>query len=69
MEYMILTHERIKVLSGINRDIAQVLFASMFLAPMIGEKTDVILALFGLILSFSAWSASLILTANNHHYD
>ncbi|MFY9484630.1 MAG: hypothetical protein WAP74_03345 [Patescibacteria group bacterium] len=50
-----------KVLSDISRDIAQVLFASVFIAPLLGGTDKPFTIAVGLVFSIIAWYMSMIL--------
>lgn len=60
--YMLLSLEKLNILSEISRDIGQILFASVFIEPITKGSTDLKILFLGLILSLSAWSLSLLLT-------
>jgi hypothetical protein len=47
------------ILSEIARDIAQVLFASVFVGPLLSESPKWTLVFLGLVLSASCWLLSL----------
>ena len=51
---------KIDALSEINRDIAQVFFASVFIGPLVAGITGWALPISGLILSLIFWSLSLL---------
>ena len=53
--------ERAKVFSEILRDIGQVIFASMFIGPLISGSIDFSLSFFGLLFSVLAWYSSVSL--------
>lgn len=61
MEVMLLTVSRIKNLSAISRDIGQVLFASVFVEPIIKGSLDSKTTFAGLLLTLVSWQASVIL--------
>jgi len=50
-----------KVYSEILRDIGQVIFASMFIGPLMTGKLDFSIAFFGLLFSVLAWYSSVSL--------
>lgn len=53
---------KLKVLSEITRDTAQVFFASMFVGSLISPgEVDWLMTVFGLLLSFIFWIFSLSL--------
>jgi hypothetical protein len=60
---------RIEVLSEISRDVAQVFFAAMVVESIVNRTQDVIMIIFGLLLSIVFWVASLLTVENNtvHH--
>lgn len=55
---------RVKVYSDISRDIAQIVFASVFVGPLIGGTANYFSFGLGLLLSFSAWYFSIALIKN-----
>lgn len=50
-----------ETLSAISRDIAQVLFAGLFIEPIVSGNTNTYFVLLGLLLSVVAWVWSLLL--------
>ena len=50
-----------ETLSAIGRDVAQVLFAGLFIEPIVSGKMNVALLVSGFILSLVAWTISLLL--------
>lgn len=50
-----------ETLSAISRDIAQVLFAALFIEPLVGGSSNVPLIVFGSLLSLTTWVVSLVL--------
>ncbi|TSD05033.1 MAG: hypothetical protein Greene071436_16 [Parcubacteria group bacterium Greene0714_36] len=58
---MRLSNVRIRTLSDINKDIAQVFFAAVFVGPLIEGSTNGWLVLAGLILSLAFWFISTVL--------
>lgn len=50
-----------ETISAIGRDVAQVLFAGLFIEPIAGGKMSVLLLVSGFILSVVAWTISLLL--------
>ncbi|MEK7502892.1 MAG: hypothetical protein AAB556_00420 [Patescibacteria group bacterium] len=55
---------RIRVYSDISRDIAQVVFASVFVGPLIGGTASYFSFGLGIFISFSAWYFSVALIKN-----
>ena len=55
------TSTRINILSEISRDVAQVLFAGLFIEPIAKGSINLTATIFGLILSLVAWAASILL--------
>ena len=53
---------KLYTLSGISRDIAQVLFASMFVGPILSGMIDWAIIISGLTLSAACWWLSLSLS-------
>jgi len=53
--------KRIKIFSDILQDIAQVLFASMFVGPLISGTLDASMIYFGAVLSVVIWISSVLL--------
>lgn len=51
-----------ETLSAISRDIAQVLFAALFIEPIARGNINVRLIIVGIILSGAAWIISLLIT-------
>lgn len=47
------------ILSEISRDIAQVLFAAVFIEPIISGETDLIVFILGFLLSLGFWIISI----------
>lgn len=52
--------EYAKTFSSISRDIAQVIFASVFVGPLVGGAINIFLAFSGLLLSVFFWYASVL---------
>lgn len=52
---------KLETLSAIGRDVAQVLFAGLFVEPIVSGKMSVALLTSGFILSLVAWAISLLL--------
>lgn len=50
-----------ETLAAIGRDVAQVLFAGLFIEPIASGKMSAALLVSGFILSLVAWSVSLLL--------
>lgn len=50
-----------EALSTIIRDIAQVLFAGLFVEPIANGHASIYLIAWGLLLSFGTWFSSLLL--------
>ena len=50
-----------ETLSAINRDIAQVLFAGLFIEPIVNGHINTYFVFLGLLLSSVAWVWSLLL--------
>lgn len=50
-----------ETLSAINRDVAQVFFAGLFVEPIVNGHTNFYFILWGLLLSFGTWTFSLLL--------
>jgi hypothetical protein len=57
---MSLTPARLQAISEIVRDIGQIIFASVFVGPLLGGQLHLVVAFFGLILSGGFWYASLL---------
>jgi hypothetical protein len=57
-----LTVARFEVLSEISRDIAAIFFASVFIGPLLSGEWSWYTIIIGLILSFTTWWLSLVLT-------
>lgn len=58
---MKITGGKIKVISEISRDIAQIFFGLVFLGPLVTGQIDWVLIVFGLSLSVAPWILSIIL--------
>ncbi len=52
---------KVETLSTISRDVAQVLFAGLFIEPIVSGKVNALLMIFGFTLSLTAWVISLLL--------
>lgn len=61
LEMMQLSRARSNVLSNISRDIAQVVFGSVFVGPLLGGTTKSHILLIGLFFAFVAWYFSVAL--------
>ena len=48
------------VLSSISQGIGQIFFASVFIAPLLNEKADFTVPLYGLTLSVVFWGVSVV---------
>lgn len=59
---MLLSEPKLEVLSEITRDIGQVLFGSVFIAPLFSDTPNWVAIISGLILSLIFWSLSLLLS-------
>jgi len=59
--YMTATLLKTETLSAISRDIAQVLFAGLFIEPIANGHANIYLIALGLLLSFGTWFSSLLL--------
>ena len=55
------TAARLQAIAAIARDIGQIIFASVFVGPLLGGQLHLVVALFGLALSSGFWYASLLL--------
>ena len=53
--------KKLEILSQISRDIGQVLFASMFIAPIMDGALNWQVTILGLILALGAWYMSILL--------
>lgn len=58
---MQLTQAKSKVLSNISRDIAQVMFGSVFVGPLLGGTTKSYILVIGLFFLFVTWYFSIVL--------
>lgn len=58
---MRITAFRLKIISEILRDIAQIFFASVFIGPLISGETNVVIVTVGLALSVGFWYTSILL--------
>ena len=58
---MYLTVSRLKIISDIFRDIAQVFFASVLVGPIVSGETSVLILLAGLMLALGSWYTSVLL--------
>lgn len=65
---MRLSSAKFKILSAIFRDIGQVCFASMFIAPLlkgINSWAEWLVTVLGLLVAIFSWWISLMLTKDN----
>jgi len=51
---------KLEILSQISRDIGQVLFASMFIGPVISGTLEIPVVIAGFIFTLLAWYISLL---------
>lgn len=58
---LILSRSRLKIISGIISDIAQVFFASAFIGPILSGEGGIFLIIVGFILSVILWFGSVLL--------
>ena len=59
---MLLSESKLEIISEITRDIGQVFFASVFIAPLFSDTLNWTTVVSGLILSLIFWSLSLLLS-------
>ena len=59
---MILTPARLRIVSEIARDSAQVFFASVFIQPIVTGNSSILMFASGALLSILWWSFSVVLT-------
>ncbi|KKQ34824.1 MAG: hypothetical protein US50_C0035G0004 [Candidatus Nomurabacteria bacterium GW2011_GWB1_37_5] len=50
---------KLKVISSISQDIAQVFFASVFIGPLINSESSLLTLILGFILSVAFWILSI----------
>jgi len=58
---MYLTVSRLKIISDIVRDVAQVFFASAFVGPIVSGEATLFFIIGGLLLSLAFWYWSIAL--------
>jgi len=58
---MAITPARLRIASNISRDIAQVIFASVFIGPLLGGTPKPYTIAIGLVVSLAGWYMSMIL--------
>ncbi|OHA03459.1 MAG: hypothetical protein A3J58_03630 [Candidatus Sungbacteria bacterium RIFCSPHIGHO2_02_FULL_52_23] len=58
---MYLTVSRLKIISDIFRDIAQVFFVSVLVGPIVSGETSILIIMAGLALALGCWYTSILL--------